>query len=806
MSAPTSPGPAGQPAEGGTPPREPGAPRPAVVRRSGRRSAARFATRVSVGWTGLLEMAPLWVALFLLLGTWSLLPTGLLFVPRVAAGSIAGRDFVAPNDLLLPDEATTAEKQRRARDDVLPVYDYDPGVLSELDADVGKLFAEGRQRLAALPAKGARSAAWSAELAQELSDASGLKLAPTQTELLSAKEFSADLEDRVRSVVSQTLRHEVVSNKALLLENRLRGITVRNLGTGAESQDVDLYDRLGYPDEVRDALESEVRNWLGLAARERRAIVDLLLANLAPNLHLNRSETLARREAAAAATDAVFTRIRKGQVIVRQGDEISATEAKAIAKLAGDLPLHRRALPVLGLFFLLALGASVLWLALRGERIAGHSRRRQFSAVLLLLLMSLLGTKLSVVVATALSRSFESAPFASLQSWVYCVPFAALALVAALLFGRQPALMLSLVFSLLVSRLGAGDPMTAVFYSLAGSLAAVYGLEKYQFKQRLVMTRVSLLVGLVNVATILILLALAGAADRGPMQIAFDLVCGLAGGLLVAAASSFAVPILEALLGITTDIKLVELANTNLPLLRRLAFEAPGTFQHSLMVANLAKVGCEAVGADPTLAYTGGLYHDIGKVFRPEYFIENQRPGQNRHDKLLPSMSGLILINHIKEGAELAREHHLPQPIVDAIEQHHGTRLIKYFYNRAVELADAGGDAVSEQEYRYPGPKPQSKVMGALMLGDAVEAASRTLVDPNPAKLRALIRTLVEDCLADGQLDQSDLTLGDLNKISEAFVRVLTTIFHKRIDYPGFDFNAEPRREVRPITGVFRVS
>ncbi|MBV8199130.1 MAG: HDIG domain-containing protein, partial [Acidobacteria bacterium] len=270
--------------------------------------------------------------------------------------------------------------------------------------------------------------------------------------------------------------------------------------------------------------------------------------------------------------------------------------------------------------------------------------------------------------------------------------------------------------------------------------------------------------------------------------------------------ASFAVPVLEPLLGITTDIKLVELSNTNLPLLRRLAYEAPGTFQHSLMVANLAKEGCEAIGADAVLAYTGALYHDVGKVFRPDYFIENQRPGQNRHDRLLPSMSALILASHVKEGAELARQHHLPQVIVDAIEQHHGTRLMRYFYSRAQELHDRQAGEVRESEYRYPGPRPRNKVMAVLMLADAVEAASRTLTEPTPAKLRGLIGTLFDDCLQEDQLDKTDLTLSDLHAVSEAFLRVLSTIFHQRVDYPGFDFNADVRREKRPLSGVIKVS
>jgi putative nucleotidyltransferase with HDIG domain len=746
------------------------------------------------------------VGLALAVGTWSLLPAGLFFVPAVEPGTIAGRDFVAPEELLVPDEEAAQEKQRRAREDVLPVYDYDPAVWTEVDGALAALFAAGRRELGEAPMRVREGAGWPAEATRRLAEASGLKLSAQQVVLLADREFSADLEDRLRGVASQVLRRGVVANKSLLLENRLRGITRRDLGGGGERTDVDLFDHLGYPDEVQELLESEVRNWAGLTARERRAMVDLLLGNLPANLHLNRSETVARREAAAAATEPVFTQIRKGQVIVRQGDQVNPAQARAISRIAGDRPFDRRLLPALGTFFFLALAAAVLWVALRGERVADHSRRRLYGEAMLLLLVSLLGTKLFVLVATAVGLSFDAPPFNSVQSYVYCVPFAALALVAGLLFGRQPALMLALMFSLLVSRLAPGEPLAAVVYSIAGSLAAVYGLEKYQFKQRLVMARIGLLVGVVNVAAILILVALAGGADRGPTLVAFDLACGFTGGLLVAAAVSFALPIFEALFGITTDIKLVELANTNLPLLRRLAFEAPGTFQHSLMVANLAKVGCEAVEADATLAYTGGLYHDVGKILRPEYFAENQRPGQNRHDKLLPSMSALVLISHIKDGVELAREHHLPQPIIDAIEQHHGTRLMRFFYDRAVQQCDPATDEVAEGKYRYPGPKPRSKVMGVLMLADGVEAASRTLIDPTEVKVRALIRTLVESALADGQLDHTDLTLGDLNKVSEAFLRVLTNIFHRRVDYPGFDFNAGPRREPRPATGAVRAS
>ncbi|HZF12964.1 MAG TPA: HDIG domain-containing protein [Thermoanaerobaculia bacterium] len=780
------------------------------ILRSRERGARRALRRAADLWRGSLGLRALWALLFLFLGTWSLMPGGFFFAPRARAGAIAGQDYVAPHDLLLPDEESTRAKQSRAADTVLPVYDYDPGLETERDQQLENLFSRGRQLLG----KGAEPRARTPQalqevLAAELSQGpgagqapSGLKVTPPALDLLVHKRFSADLEDRVRGLVSQALRRGVVVNKSLLLENRQHGIVVRNLSTRAEKVQLDLFNHLGYPEEVRDFLESEVRAGSGLSPTDRKTLVDFLFDNLQPDLHLNRSETLARREVTSAAAGQVFTQVRKGQVIVRKGDQINATAARVISQMRGDRRLGHQLPPVLGTLVLLSLAALVLWLGLKNEKVADHSRERAFGETLLLLLLSLLGAKFSLLVASALAASFGEPPFNSFQSWVYAVPFASIGLLSALLFSRNTALVLSFLFPLLISRAVEGDALWVVLYGTAGSLAAVFALDFYQLKQRLVMMRIGAVVGLVNAVMALVLAALSGNLERGPMEIGFDLLCGLGSGFLVAGVASFAVPVLESLLSITTDIKLIELSNTNLPLLRRLAFEAPGTFQHSLMVANLAKEGCEAIDADAVLAYTGGLYHDMGKIFRPDYFIENQRPGQNRHDKLLPSMSALILINHVKEGLELAREHNLPQPVKDAVEQHHGTRLIKYFYNRARELAEPSAGEVREEKYRYPGPRPQNKVMGVLMLADGIEAASRTLVEPTPSKIRTLIRTISEDCLRDGQLEETDLTLHDLARVSEAFFRVLGNIFHQRIDYPGFDFNAEPGRERRPTVAA----
>ncbi|HEX4961478.1 MAG TPA: HDIG domain-containing protein [Thermoanaerobaculia bacterium] len=773
------------------------------IRPATRAMLLRRRLRLRDAWETVLEKPWLWLGVFLVLATWALTPGVFFFHHRAQEGEIADRDYTASRDLLINDDEATQAKQKEARDAVLPVYDLDSTLRAERDAALAQFFDAGRKLLAG----GQKEAAARAEAVRQLTASppapDGVKVAPEEAQVLAAHGFSSGLEDRARGALGQALRRGVVANKDQLLENRLHGITLRNLETGGESVKLDLFDHLGYPGEARDFFESEVRGWSGFNGDERRLLVDFLAENLPPNLSPNRSETLRRQAGATSAVSQVFNLVRKGQVIVRKGDVIHAGEARTISQMRGERQIPQRFPPAAATLVLMGLAALVVWLAERGERVADHSRVRIFSESLLLLLLSLLGAKLAFVVANALSGAFEVVPFASARSYEYAIPFATLAVVATLLLGRQTALVLTVLFSVLVSRLATdGDGLWVVFYSLAGSLGAVFSVDRFHFGHRLVVARIGMLVGGINLAMAIILAAV-DPVEREAAQVGFDLLCAVAGGLLVTAATSFALPILEWLLGITTDIKLLELSNTNLPLLRRLAFEAPGTFQHSLMVANLAKEGCEAIGADPVLAYTSGLYHDVGKVLRPDYFVENQRPGHNRHDRLLPSMSALILIKHVKEGVELAREHALPRVLRDAIRQHHGTRLIKFFYTRALEQKDLDSTDVSEEKYRYPGPRPQNKVMGVLMLADAVEAASRTLAEPTTAKVRALIRTISDDILQDRQLDETDLTLADLTKVAEAFHRVLSNIFHQRIDYPGFDFNAVPRREKK---GIRRVS
>ena len=267
--------------------------------------------------------------------------------------------------------------------------------------------------------------------------------------------------------------------------------------------------------------------------------------------------------------------------------------------------------------------------------------------------------------------------------------------------------------------------------------------------------------------------------------LAWNIPLGLAGGLGSSLVAMALIPLFETIFNYTTDIKLLELASLNHPLMKELIAKAPGTYHHSLMVGSMSEAAAEEIGANPLLAKVMAYYHDIGKMDHAQYFIENQRGGVNPHDHISPNMSKTILISHVKDGAELGLKHKLGRAIVDGILQHHGTTLISYFYNKACEEQDVDIDCVQENDFRYPGPKPQFKEAALLMLADSIEAASRSLDEPTPGRLTSLVRNIIQAKFLDGQLEECDLTLKDLSVIEDSYRRVILGIYHQRIDYPA---------------------
>jgi putative nucleotidyltransferase with HDIG domain len=324
------------------------------------------------------------------------------------------------------------------------------------------------------------------------------------------------------------------------------------------------------------------------------------------------------------------------------------------------------------------------------------------------------------------------------------------------------------------------DALIAFAYICNGSMIANWRLKHISERGRLIPA--AGLTALVNCLTVLGISLYNG---RGVFtsQFLFDLDAALLSGLLSGMVASGLVPFFEMTLGFTTNLKLMELGNLNRPILRELMLAAPGTYHHSVIVGSMVEAAAEAIGANHHLARVGAYYHDIGKIKKPLYFIENQM-GENRHETLTPTMSALVLVGHVKDGAEMAKAHGLPPSVVDIVEQHHGTSLMSFFYHKAIERKGPNAPLVNEGDFRYPGPKPASKEAGLVMLADVCEAATRALTEPTPTKIRELVRTLINRIFDDGQLDASELVLKDVAETINVFVNILVGIYHHRISYP----------------------
>ena len=761
-------------------------------RRFGRRNGSRSASRIQRGledrsglWKTLLEMPVIWAAVAVVVITAAVLPRVETDVPIWSVGDVASYDVVIPRDLSLPDEAATATARAEARAAVLPVYDFEPRIRTDLANELRELFAVCRLWLDDPSSS-----------VGDLADATVLAIDPAMANVVAESECSPRLEGALLDVVGGVYDASVVDDRRELERRAEAGLVLRDLLRDEERRTT--LDEIAEAVDGRSGLEAALQTRLlpheAVARGWVRASVDFLAANMVPNLVFNRAETASRITDAESQVVPRSRVLRRSQVLVRRGDRVSAEVAqtlKVIRQQRQEVTEYSRVVGV-GLLVLLAVAA---WWPVRhdvGGAAGEVGQRLSMVFILLTLFMGL--ERLGVFLAEAVSRSVQGQTLSTLDSYLWGLPFAAGPATVLLLMGLRPALLFAVCSAVLSGLLLGGDFAMAVF-ALVSGLAGV--LASQRFTERSAMSQIGFTVGLANVVVYLVFELYRG--FPGPAEsILFAAGCAFVGGLVSMALVTSLLPVLESLLGVTTDQRLLELSNQNLPLLKRLSLEAPGTYQHSLAVSNLAEAGADAVGANALLLRVCAYYHDIGKLLKPQYFVENQR-GINPHDELSPSMSALVIMSHVKEGLEMAREAKLPLPIREAIATHHGTKLIRYFFHKAEALGSGGKAEVRESDYRYPGPKPHTTELGILLLADAVEAAARTIEQPTPNRLQGMIKKIFDNALEDGQLDDSELTFADLDKIASAFLWVLTNMYHHRIDYPGFDFNRRTsQRESRP--------
>ena len=761
--------------------------------RSTGRNGSRSTSRIRRGledrgglWDRVLEMPVAWATLAIVVCTVLLMPRLDSDVPTWPAGDVAVFDVVVPRDLSLPDEAATAAARAEARAAVLPVFDFEPRIRVELESEIREVFSVCRIWIADNTAT-----------AHDLVDATVLAIEPAMSNVLGESECSVDLEDALIEVVGEVYRVGVVDDRRELERRSEDGLAIRDLAGGPErratlDEMADVVDgRSGLAGDLQARLlarEAVARRWV-------KPTLDFLADNMLPNIVLNRAETASRIADADQQVAPRSRTLRRGQVLVRRGDRVSPEVAQTLRVIDRQRQEVTEYSRVVGVGLLVLLIVAAWWPIQQVFGGAAGEVRQRLSMVYILLMLFTALNRLVIFLAEAVSRSVQGQTLSNLDSYLWGLPFAAGPAMVLLLMGLSPALIFAVGTAIVAGILLDGQ-LTIAIFALVSGIAGV--LASRRFTERSALSHVGFAVGLANVVIFLILELYRGLPEQ-PETTLFAAGCAFAGGLLSVAVVTSLLPLLESLLGVTTDQRLLELSNQNLPLLKRLSLEAPGTYQHSLAVSNLVEAGADAVGANALLLRVCAYYHDIGKLVKPQYFVENQR-GVNPHDELSPSMSSLVIQSHVKEGIEMAREAKLPMPIRQSIATHHGTKLIRYFFHKAEDLAVQGKSEVRESDYRYPGPKPHTKELGILLLADAVEAAARTIEQPTPTRLQGMIKKIFDDALEDGQLDGSELTFSELDKVASAFLWVLTNMYHHRIDYPGFDFNRRNQpREPRSV-------
>jgi len=671
----------------------------------------------------------------------------------VREGEISDEEVVAPFDFPVRRDAGELDRARaEAARAVPPVFDVDVALATEA---VQKLHRLGRE-LVRPPSEGLPAE----ELRASIARLFGIQLSPESIAFLRTPEGKAVL-DQATQFLEQGLSTAIVSDDAAAILGAHDVINARRATSDYYRPSSEILTESA----LEAAVEAAAAQVLPDTPQARQTFRELVRPLLVPNAIYNRAETERRIAAAREAVPEFSGLVQRGERILDSNERIAAEHVRKLESMAAhqrEMEIGGRtgggafaALGRIGAICLLIF-ALVTYLRLLHPRVYGEMRS--------LALLTTLGA-IGLIATYLIVDHFHQSEL--------LIPIAMIPLLAAILIGRGVGLFLAFMGPVLLVGLKGFGADFLVASSVSG-VAAVLASENLKRRHELYLP-VIVVAGINLLATVTL-----GLSHRVPGDEILERgVQGILGAMLAGVVAIGLLPIFEHLFRITTNFTLIELLDRNHPLLKRMAIEAPGTFHHSMLVSELAREAAEAVGGNPLLAQVGAYYHDIGKMAMPEYFIENQT-GRNRHDSLTPTMSCLILGSHVRDGIQMGREARLPREIIEFIPQHHGTNLMSYFYHKAMER----DPNVEEQDFRYPGPAPVRKETAIVMLADSVEATARSLDDPTPGQVRSVVKRIIDLRAAEGQLDESSLTLADLGKVRETFSSVLDRFFHGRIAYP----------------------
>lgn len=712
-------------------------------------------------------------------------------------GDVAQRHLVAQRTMEMVDEETTEAKKRAAMDSVLSVYDFDRRISNQTKSKINRAFLILRKQHQAVVNLSERRGMTAAELEKtdafldakkSFEETLEIDITDSQFEAVVRSKYSPRLERILTHFLADINLNLIVSNRELLKAEMGRGITLNRLDDDAKKLSEITFNNISAVIDIETA-RSEIENKAkaffegphnrALAPYSER-IVAIAKRLVLPNLTLNRQETEARKKATVADIKPVIVKINKGESLVKYGETINKRHLAIFRQIEQHTQNDNTRFQFFFTTIFLSLVMFSLVTFLNGGVKPAPLTRKDLAGIGFLMIATVLLIKGVQFLATeALIEKFPHIPF---DFYVFLVPVAAGPVILRMLMDKMPALIYSVILSVVGGILLERNFFFSA-YILCSCLIAVSFATS--IKTRSVVYKAGFITGILNVFMIIAIVANTRNAASLEMlwqDVTWIFWSGMLSGFLMSMIVVALIPLVELITGRTSDLRLLELANMNHPLLRDLMVKAPGTYHHCIVIGSLVEAAAEAIGANPLLARVMAYYHDVGKMERPLYFIENQGGGYNRHDGLQPHMSAMIIREHVKRGQELGRKFKLPQPIIDAMSEHHGSSTIWYFYNKARSQAE-DPDSILESDYKYDGSKPQTKETALVMLGDVVEAATRSVADPTPLRLSGVVKNILNKYFAEGQLSECDLTLRDLDLIAKSFLDVLLGIYHARIEY-----------------------
>ena len=678
-------------------------------------------------------------------------------------GDIAVEDIYAPFDFQYRsgvDEEKTKVYQDKAEARIAPIYSINDKEYKAVEAQAKEFFAllDSYIQLAAVPVE-ERDADNLGQVRKKIEDKVGKDEADIFIEAGNLPALQPYTLETLQTIYSYPIIAQKIK-KSLRVEGS-EDLIIYNKLTKKKSEE--KVADINTDESILRKIKPLLSSYNIEDKKQVNALYGFISSLVKPNLAINQDETnLVKREAVSAVMPIYVTESRsKGEVVIRRGQRIAKEHIAQFDVVSAMTAVSNSFSQFWGMVTLICLLVFILYIYLKKFELGIFSQDK------LLLLMSLL------IIFVALSaRLIVSSPLPS-----YFIPVAVVSMLITLLINGRVAAIVVVIAAVTVTLI-AGIKFNIFFVSMIGGIFAICTI--YNARSRSHIIRSGLYVGLINFIAIS---AIGMVSNFEPNIFLKQGLWGIANGIVSAAIVMIFLPVFEYLFKLTTDIKLLELADLNHPLLREMVTNAPGTYHHSIIVGNLAETAANAIGANSLLCRISSYYHDIGKIEKGEYFAENKKELKDMHKGLSPSMSSLVITNHVKDGVELAERHKLGNSIKDIIQQHHGGSVVTYFYHQALEKKRQD-ESISKEAFRYAGPKPQTKESAIVMLADSVEAASRVLQNPTPQHFKELVRKIVNNKFIDRQLDECNLTLRDIDKIAESFVRVLTATYHSRIEYP----------------------